>query len=206
MNDTSIDEPVIYTPPAEEEDTIQAAFARLPAKAPDISHLQDAVVKDSLGRWIMTPIPGQQLIVERLATILDSRPWLDTKIYTVVWVDEASGNVTLWDDDLHRNSSTNYVSGIKSGYRFKLPPKRGKWDAPPPPPTLVTTPVPTDEDGNPIKRRRGRPAGMKNRPKDVIKAEKAARREEQKLKASRRAMKKAAKNPSKKPSKQPTTH
>ena len=46
---------------------------------------------------------------------------------------------------------------------------------------------------------------MKNRPKDVIKAEKAARREEQKLKACRRAMKKAAKNTGKKPSKQTTT-
>lgn len=170
--------------------------ARL-ATRPNIDDLVDAVVKDDLGRQILLARPGEKLIVERFATILPGRPWLDTKTYTVQSVDEATGRVHLWDDELQRTALTDYIGGTKVGYRFKLPTKgrpvvaskrkRGR------PKKVVTnlpaTPTPaaaptTNPDGTPVKRGRGRPKGAKNRPKDVIVAEK-------KLKAAKKTARRA---------------
>lgn len=158
--------------------------ARL-ATRPNIDDLVDAVVKDDLGRQILLARPGEKLIVERFATVLPSRPWLDTKTYTVHSVDEATGRVHLWDDELQRMALTDYIGGTKVGYRFKLPTKgrpviaskrkRGR-------PKKVVTNLPatpqstqpaTSADGTPVKRGRGRPKGAKNRDRETIAAEKA---------------------------------
>ena len=150
--------------------------ARLASK-PNIDHLPDAVEKDELGRMVLLAKPGEKIVIERYATILRNNPWLDTKSYTVVSIDEATGRVYLWDDELQRRAMTDYVQALKVGHRIKLPTAR----------TVITTkrkrgrpkknksveqaaPAPAGE-----KKRRGRPKGAKNRTKEEIAAEKAVK-------------------------------
>jgi hypothetical protein len=161
------------------------------ASKPLIDHLPDAVVKDEMGLLALSAGPGDKLIIERYATVLSHRPWLDTKTYTITNVNLATGIVGLWDDDLHRSASTNFIEGVKCGYRFKLTtrkgmqigkrkrgrPRKNPTDAP-----ELAKPVELGPDGQPIKKRRGRPAGVKNRPKNVIVAEKKAKISKRKAK------------------------
>jgi hypothetical protein len=87
--------------------------------SPYLDHLEDAVtIKDGVPHFI--PIRGQKVIIERFASVLTTRPWLDTRTYTVIAVDEANGNLKLLDD-VGQQCSSNYKSGIEYGYRFKLP-------------------------------------------------------------------------------------
>jgi hypothetical protein len=155
---------------------------------PLIDHLPDAIKKDELGRPILLAVAGDKLVIERFATILSHKPWLDTKTYTVESVDEATGVVTLWDEDLYRNSTTNYITGAKAGYRFKLATakgaaigskRRGRPRKNPVP--VEPKPVVLGPDGQPVKKKRGRPAGAKNRDRSVIVAEKAAKMEKRKI-------------------------
>ena len=148
------------------------------ANKPMIDHLPDAVEKDEMGFPVLVAGPGEKLIVERVATVLAHRPWLDTKTYTVQSVDVASGFVSLWDDDLRRGATTNYIEGLKAGYRFKLVTKKGmqigakKRGRPKKNPTEMpeqAKPVILDSNGEPIKKKRGRPPGVKN--KSTIMAE-----------------------------------
>lgn len=167
---------------------------------PAIDHLPDAIVRNEMGMLVLLVKPGEKLVIERCASILASRPWLDTKTYVVQTIDEATGHVSLWDEDLHRFAGTNYVSGLKAGYRFKMATskasaeigkkKRGRPRKNPP---VEARPVQVGADGKPEKKKRGRPAGVKNRPKDVIAAEKAAIRKARAEKAAKRTSKKAVK-------------
>lgn len=178
--------------------SLSAKEAQRLATRPNIDDFADAVVRDELGRHVLLVRPGEKLIVERFATILPGRPWLDTKTYTVQSVDEATGRVHLWDDELQRVALTDYIGGTKAGYRFKLPikgrkitskRKRGrprKVVAPAPVAQPTAAPVATNPDGTPVKRGRGRPKGAKNRDRETIAAEK-------KVKAAARAAKKRAK-------------
>jgi len=167
--------------------------ARLAANRPNIDSLPDAVVRDEDGELVFLAAPGEKVVIERFASVLPTKPWLDTKIYVVDRIDSVSGDVGLWDQELHRAAGTNYIKGLAAGYRFKLASKSTRIEgrkrgrprkdrsvevAPPPPPAL-------DANGQPIKKKRGRPAGVKNRSKEEIKADKAA-------KADLRAAKKAA--------------
>ena len=129
--------------------------------------------------------PGEKLIIERVASILTLKPWLDTKTYTIKSVDLASGYVMLWDDDLHRDASTNYIEGLQAGYRFKLVTNKGmqigkkKRGRPKKNPTGVPDmnlkPLELDANGMPVKKKRGRPPGIKNRDRAVIVAEKRSK-------------------------------
>jgi len=168
----------------------EEAEKRERANRPMIDHLPDAIERDDLGRLVLNAAPGEKLIIERWATILPGRPWLDTKTYTIMTIDEATGVVRLWDDDLQRNASTNYISGVKAGYRFKVPtrkgmqigkkkrgrPKKNPTDAP----SLEVAKPTTDGP-----KKRGRPAGSKNRDGAVIAAEKKAKIEKKRAKKAR---------------------
>ena len=185
--------------------TLSAKEAHRLATRPNIDDFADAVVRDELGRYVLLVRPGEKLIVERFATILPNNPWLDTKTYTVQSVDEATGRVHLWDDELQRTALTDYIAGTKAGYRFKLPikgrkvsskrkrgrPRKVVAAAPVAQPTTAPT---TNPDGTPVKRGRGRPKGAKNRDREIIVAEKKAKAE---LKAAKKRAKvvKAAKKP-----------
>lgn len=169
--------------------------ARL-AQKPIIDHLEDAIELDDDGVPVFTIPPGEKVIIERFRTVLKDPAWLDTKVYTVETIDGVTGNLMLWDDEGKCHSMSNYLTAPKRGYRFKVPPakgglhiqsrKRGR------PRKLVPVgqeaPLPIvqlDENGQPIKKKRGRPAGVKNRPKEVVQAEKKA-----KLEAKKKAKKK----------------
>lgn len=195
------DAPFKWSPAGDSARTItevmanEAREASRLASRPNIDNLPDAVVKEEDGSYVFLAAPGEKLVVERFATVLSTRPWLDTKIYVVESIDSATGNVSLFDPELHRFAGTNYIEGLKNGYRFKLPTtktridgkrKRGRprknpqAEAPP-----ASAPV-LDEAGNPVKKKRGRPKGVKNRDKATIVAEKKAKAE---LKAAKKAAK-----------------
>jgi len=141
--------------------------ARL-ASRPNLDSFPNALGHDERGKTTFLVKPGEKLIIERFATVLIGRPWLDTKTYTVQSIDEVSGDVKLWDDELYRFAHTNYYKGSEAGYRFcravkgvrvETHRKRGrprKIQAAPPP----ATPSPTEAVG---KKKRGRPKGSKNK-------------------------------------------
>lgn len=163
-------------------DTISEAIssAAKPVAPPPIDHLPDAIVKDPQGRPVFLAHRGDKIVIERYATVLNHRPWLDTKTYTVEAIEESTGVVHLYDEELHRNSSTNYLDGSKNGYRFKLANTKGatigqrKRGRPRKNPEATATPKPEPVPGEAPKKR-GRPKGAKNRPKEVIAAEKKAK-------------------------------
>lgn len=180
------DDSVAEAPAVEETSDFTSAYlakaeakerARL-ASRPNLDALPDAVVKDDMGRMILLTRPGERLIVERFATVLPGRPWLDTKAYTVTSIDEVSGVVHLWDDSLQRQAMTNYIDAIRHGYRLKLTArgmnissqrKRGR-------PKKMQTVAPVQQATAPEEKRgRGRPKGSKNRDADVRMAEKKAK-------------------------------
>ena len=192
------------TPTAYTDRIARKEAARL-ATRPHIDDLVDAVVRDHLDRLVLLARPGEKLIVERFATILPGSPWLDTKTYTVQSVDEATGRVHLWDDELQRTALTDYIGGLKAGYRFKLPAKgrpvvaskrkRGRPRKAAPTPTAAQPPVPSADAQPSEKRGRGRPKGVKNRPKAEIAAEKKAKATAKAAKKAVRAAKAAARRP-----------
>jgi len=180
MTDVNIDDN------GEIDDVTREVMAGIKASnKPLIDHLPDAVERDEMGFLSLLVGPGEKLIIERVASILTGKPWLDTKTYTIKSVDLASGYVTLWDDDLHRDASTNYIEGLQVGYRFKLVTNKGmqigkkKRGRPKKNPTGVPDmnlkPIQLDANGMPVKKKRGRPPGIKNRDKAVIVAEKRSK-------------------------------
>jgi hypothetical protein len=160
------------------------------ANKPLIDHLPDAVERDEMGMLTLLAVPGEKIIIERYATILKGKPWLDTKTYTIETIDAANGDLALWDDDLGRSAMSNFIQGIKFGYRFKLPAgrvgighrKRGRPRKNPTGVPEEKKPVQFDANGVPIPKKRGRPPGSKNRDRDVIMAEKKAKLEARKKK------------------------
>lgn len=168
--------------------------ARLASK-PVLDHLEDAVEVDDLGIPIFTVAPGDKVVVERYATILRGSPWLDTKVYTVESIDGVTGTLRLWDDDDKCHAMTNYITGLAAGFKFKVPPAKGgvptsqrRRGRPrkilPPGQEKPSTPI-LGEDGQPVKKKRGRPPGVKNRPRDVIVEERRAKVKAKKSKKSK---------------------
>lgn len=166
--------------------------ARL-ASRPNIDHLPDAIAKDEMGVWQLLARPGEKVIIERFSSILDGSPWMDTKTFVVDSIDGATGNIYLHDIELCRQSMTNIPTALKYGHRFKLPTarmpdltskrKRGRpkkvVTLADPPPTAATSGEPT------APKKRGRPKGSKNRPSDVVAAERAAKKDAKKRVKSR---------------------
>ena len=168
--------------------------ARLASK-PVLDHLEDAVEVDDLGIPTFTVAPGDKVVVERYATILRGSPWLDTKVYTVESIDGVTGTLRLWDDDDKCHAMTNYITGFAAGFKFKVPPVKGgvptsqrRRGRPrkilPPGQEKPSTPI-LGEDGQPVKKKRGRPPGVKNRPRDVIVEERRAKVKAKKSKKSK---------------------
>ena len=180
-------------------DEISTEAAKEAAKAankPMIDHLPDAVAKDELGMPTLLAKPGDKIIIERVASVLSHKPWLDTKTYTIQTIDAVSGHLTLWDENFHRDATSNFIEGLKVGYRFKLPNSKGisigqkKRGRPKKNPTGVpdpAKPVQLGPDGKPVAKKRGRPPGSKNRDKETIKAEKRAKLEIRKTKKEKAA-------------------
>lgn len=121
---------VEITTPAEVEDDEhqvlhqQAREQKRLSNKPYIDHLEDAITIEN-GVPFFNRKPGDTVIIERFASVLASKPWLDTRAYKVINIDAATGDLKLQDADCGQQSSSNYLTGPKLGYRFKIPEKKG---------------------------------------------------------------------------------
>lgn len=167
-----------------------AAAMEAPAGAepkPDLSRLPDAVVDGALRLDV-----GDRIVIERRASFLPGRPYLDTKTYRIHRLD-GNGNMSLWDESLNQWAMDNWMTGPAKGNVYKMATtgalvttkrKRGR---PRKNPVEAPKPLVVGPDGAPVKRGRGRPKGSKNRAKEVIVEEKAEKR---RLRAAKLAKKK----------------
>lgn len=149
---------------------------------PDISGLPDATTAG-----IPNFDAGDKIVIERYASFLKGNPYLDTRTYTVMTLDTFSGRLGLYDESVSQFASANFIRDIRSGNVFKLADghtvstkkKRGRPRKGPMLSATETAAAAALAAATP-KRGRGRPKGVKNRPADVIAAEreitKAARR------------------------------
>ena len=164
------------------------AITRKGGNKPDISRLPDAIVGGAAQFG-----PGDKIVIERYSSFLKGKPYLDTKTYRVVRLDEFTGRIHLFDEQLDQNAIVNWKESLKFGTIFKLATakmnistkkKRGR---------PRKNPIETEEvkpAGE--KKGRGRPKGAKNRPKEEIKAEKEAKKAERACKAMLKAKKRSA--------------
>ena len=138
---------------------------------PDISHLDDALSVDDDGNVTFLPQIGGKVVIERC---IESGSWLDTNLYTITDVDRMTGDLRLIRDEMGHRAMSNYLEGIIRGYVFKLPSVKGPIIkrkvrlVRKPKKEVVTISGPVGP-----KKGRGRPKGSKNRPKEVIRAERA---------------------------------
>lgn len=147
---------------------------------PDISHLDDAILKDPLsGLPDVRVRMGDRIVIERRSYVLKESPapWLDTRLWYVNGVDRDRGVLKLFDEELQQHGADSFVFGLAAGQVYKLAPKDGRrWDVAPkkkrvPAPAVVGAPAPTN--GEEPKKKRGRPKGSKNRSRDEVAADKA---------------------------------
>lgn len=97
----------------------QAREQRRLASKPNIDHLDDAVVeKDDKPTCKLTK--GQLITIERYASVLANKPWLDTRTYMINSVNQETGELRLWDEELEHHASSNFITGRELGYRFKV--------------------------------------------------------------------------------------
>lgn len=149
------------------------------ARKPDISRLPDAIGPDGKPLFRV----GEKIVIERRAGVLAGNPYLDTRTYLVVRINDDNGNLELFDESTASSSLSNYIVGPKRGYVFKLAGrhavstkrKRGRPRKNPVGDETEVKAVTLDANGQPVKKKRGRPPGSKNRDREVIKAEKKAK-------------------------------
>jgi hypothetical protein len=171
------------------EDYTIAEAKRL-ANRPVIDHFENALNELNVPKFKV----GDRIIVEM---VMKNDRWLETRTGSVKAINLETGDVSLHDEDIRQGFYTNFKTGVTRGYRFKLVPtgklnvslvkRRGR---PRKGPEKPVKPVELDANGKPIKRKRGRPKGIKNRPKDVVNAEKL---EKDKVRDAKRALKQAKK-------------
>ena len=161
--------------------------ARRLARRPNIDHLEPGVAsvpgtKDPVTGLLKAEVfplfnVGDRIIVERFVSWqLDE--WLDTRVYQVREIDDETGFVKCLDVEANHHA----VVGFKHpGQTFKLCAQKGDpFQAPKVKNAGAHLPSLTGKPSAPGEKRRGRPPGSKNRPKDVVEAEKAARTEKKK--------------------------
>lgn len=150
------------------------------ARKPDISRLHPAV-EEVDGELLPLFAVGDRIVIERHAHSLPGSPWLDTQTYVVQDIDDETGVLRLWNTGQNQFAMGNFITGPARGDDYRLagdrrnPIGKRKRGRPRKNPVEPVAPV-VDGTPLPVKRGRGRPKGVKNRPKEVIAAERAARR------------------------------
>lgn len=149
------------------------ALGKKASNKPDISRLPDAICCG-----VPQFAEGDKIVIERYSAFLKGKPYLDTKTYRVLRLDEFTGRMHLFDEQLEQNAIMNWKESLRFGTVFKLATgklhistkkKRGRPRKNPMEEVKVVDPAAP-------KRGRGRPAGTKNRDKAVITAEKAEKK------------------------------
>jgi len=146
------------------------------AKKPYIDHLEDGVTKNPDDTFDIKFKPIDRIVVERMCVLLRGNPWLNTRVYSVRAIDEATGLVYLEDEEMMHHSVVNFKSTLS---RIKLAPAKGD-------PFKVVVPKVIVEraDGTVGPRRRGRPKGSKSRSRNVIEQERRVKKASKKKKRS----------------------
>lgn len=187
--------------------TPEERISRRSALMPDISWLKNAVKDD-----MFIPVKGDYFIAEMYSVLDDRHPWLDTRVYMLTKDPADNGDLKLYDPARGQCAAMNWKTALKAGYVLKLTPpgrnpetlfesssgRRKKFEKPA---YVIKHEQKLLEEENVIssdaqppappeqRRGRGRPPGAKNRPKDVIRAEKEARRQELAAKRAKRGRK-----------------
>lgn len=172
-------------PTGEDEDMSQASMTpeqrklRRLARRPSIDHLDPGIrrvlgPKDpetGLCSEILVPMfdVGERIVVERFLSWATDE-WLDTRIYRVCSIDDETGVVKCIDEEANHHACVGFKH---PGQTFKLCPAKGDPFAVP----KVKNAGRERSDPNEPAKKRGRPKGSKNRPKDVINAERQAKKE-----------------------------
>jgi hypothetical protein len=163
---------VVIERPKDDDDLIEV----LPSAKPDISHLEDAIWSDGT-TTVFIPQPGDRVVIERPSSLSPGNHWLDTKIYVVQDINDETGVLKLWDPELLQFAMSNFLTGPARGLVFKVPVdgstlgmkrKRGR------PRKNHTGKSGQNQTMGNAPKKRGRPKGSKNRPKEVIRAERLA--------------------------------
>lgn len=158
------------------ETTSPAAFRKLfedrkPIVKPDISRLSEAL--DIAGMPLFKG--GDNIVIERHSIELEDNPYIDTRTLRVVSVDMDTGLIRLYDESLGQHALSDWKAGPKMGITFKMSAgsivttkkKRGR-----PRKNPVIEPL---GEVKKVPGKRGRPKGSKNRPGEVVSAEKIAK-------------------------------
>lgn len=164
-------------------------------KRPDIAHLKDATRIDvETGITLALFKTGDRIVADRSTTHIKGAPWLDTRVYIVMSVDDVKGVIHCLDEEARHHC----FIGLRDPYtKLKLAPAQGnpfnakevkKFEKKQL--QLISqkrknasgTSILSSEDDFTNVKRKGRPKGTKNRPRDVILAEKLARKQEKELK------------------------
>jgi hypothetical protein len=159
------------------------------AKRPDISHLRDATIKDP-ETGIVRPLfgTGDRIVADRCTTHLRGAPWLDTRVYIVMSIDDVKGIIHCIDEEAQHHA----FIGLRDQFtKLKLAPKHGnpfnaaevkKLEKKQLQMKKNNSSVATISLDENVPRRKGRPKGTKNRPRAVILAEKQAKKLEKEAK------------------------
>lgn len=177
------------------------------SQKPDITHLEDAIV----GGTLLIKV-GEKLVLERCASLVDKRYWLDTAVYKILTMDD-DGTMRLLCMETGRRVFDNWKEGpSKYSYVYKIPPKKGsfykqrtkKLKAAPTMGAQKVVPTPVVEETVSSEKKQGRRKGVPNRPKHVRVAEQKAKAEERLARKKASQDKKNARNVAKAAAKVPT--
>lgn len=145
------------------------------ARRPSIEHLENGTVTLEDGLVLPLFAAGDRIVVERFLS-WNLNYWLDTKIYKVRDIDDDTGVVKCIDEE---HGTLANIGFKHAGQNIKLVPGRGDPFNPAKARKELAAKqkaLYNKENGIVEKKKgRGRPAGSKNRPKEVIRAEKLER-------------------------------
>lgn len=160
------------------------------SRKPDISYLEEAVAYPDSSTALPLFDTGDRIVIERYCHSLPGEPWLDTQTYTVEEIDDETGELRLWNADLNQHARGNFITGPVRGDVYMLAHAKGeigKKKRGRPRKNPIGKPVAEKVKGA----GRGRPPGSKNRPREVVQAEKRERERLRGEKEKARALKKA---------------
>jgi hypothetical protein len=157
--------------------------ARWQSRKPGILHLSEGVTVTELdGETTYLPLfdVGSRIVVEIRTSLLKGSPWLETLVGKVRSIDDEAGLVSILDEDTDaRLPAVRWVSFKDGLHDFRLAPARGNpFDAAAAKRIERELAKAAAIAAGQVKRGRGRPPGSRNRPKEVIQAEKEARKAE----------------------------
>lgn len=85
--------------------------------APHIDDLSDAIVD---GQFLLKV--GDNIVIERMIKPTGESKWFNTVLYEIIDVNLVSGDLRLFDRNVHCSALSNFINGPARGCRFKIAP------------------------------------------------------------------------------------